>query len=426
MSATAKKSSPSHLLSVEENELVFSLLEKKRLSQCTVVAEIFTADPPHFSHWDRFGMGVLCFVKDNIKRSYFMRLYCLRRKQTIWEHEIYDELAFSKPRPYLIIYEGQQSIICINFASDAEAEKFAMLLQKYVETRQKKITSRQSVKRAPSVFVNQSVVKEIPDVKIGKKDKITKKKGIKKADIGFPSGFVHLESGSRDNGMTQLLKGTSFQNDSSQLIVKKLLDEAGVTPRMLNNRKTRDAVRSFIEENQVYEKIQINTFSRPAPQVPMTPPPIPVRPRSNIKNDFINEVRDTPAPPPPPPIPINISEMFDMHLSPIGEHETVANTFEQQPDLLSEIQRGIKLNPIADNQMQKPSSHSDGRCDLLQDIQRGIQLKAVKARREDSPRPKDETHDLAKAMHQALNVILNANHNSSDEEVDDSFDHWDE
>lgn len=419
MSVPSKENKPSKLLSVEENRLVFSLLGKKRLSQCTAVAEVFMADPPHFSKWNRFGMGVLCFIKDSMKRSYFMRLYCLRRKQTIWEQEIYDELAFLQPRPYLIIFEGQPSIVCINFASDAEAEKFAMLLQKYVLNRQKKVTS---VRPAASTYVDQSIVKEIPDVIIGQKHKVQKKRGLKKADIGAPTNFVHLESGSRDIRLRKFLEETTGGNDGRDKQLSKFLEEAGVTPRMLNNRKTRDAVQSFIQDNQVLEKIQGDStiFNRPAPQAPLSPP---IPPRPSSKNDIVNQVRSASAPPPPPPPSINFSEMFDIQLPPIGEYESVANA-SHQPDLLSEIQKGFQLKPV-DPQPQK-SGHSDGRCNLLQDIQRGVTLKAPKARREDSPRPKDETHDLAKAMHEALNVILNANQNSSDEEVDDSFDNWDE
>lgn len=412
MSVPPKQSKSSKILSVEENSFVFSLLGKNCLSQCTAVAELFTADPPQFSYWNRFGMGVLCFVKDSEKRSYFMRLYCLRRKQTIWEHEIYDELTCLQPRPYLIMFEGQPSIICLNFASEAEADKFSMLLQRYLQNRQKKIIARQSVRRpAPSMFLDQSVVKEIPDVIIGQKEKVRQRRGIKKEDIGKPSNFVHLESGSRDNRLRHLLENTS-ENNGRDKRLSKFLDEAGVTPRMLNNRKTREAVRSFIEENQVLKKIQGDpvAFQRPAPSVP----PIPPRPRSK---------HDAPVPPPPPPVPLNFTDNLDIQLPPIGENETYASSYDK-PDFLSEIQKGKELKPVQ-SQIQIPSVN-DGRCDLLLDIQRGIQLKSVKARREDSPMPKEETHDLARAMHKALNVILVANHNSSDEEVDSSFDNWDE
>lgn len=426
MSKPAKENKSSKLLTPEENQLVFSLIGKKRLSQSTSVVELYMADPPHYSQWSRYAMGVLCFIKDNIRRSYFMRLYCLKQNHQIWEHEIYDELQFCQPRPYLLIFEGSPSIICINFVSEVEAEKFGLLLYRYLENRKKKVGKNSIVRTPTSTYVDQSIVKDIPDVIVKSQDKVKRKRGIRKEDIGLPTNFVHLESGTRDTRLKEFLeRPTEARNDTDQKL-DEFLQQAGVTKRMLSNRKTREAVQSFIEENQVLEKIHRHhsTVIRPAPKAPHPAPKapqIPARPGTLIEKSFVNKMQI--SPPPPPPTPIMTDTFTNHQLSPIDENESVSSN---RSDFLSEIHNGFELKSVSVSTQEK--TYSDPRNELLEQIRGNrIQLKSVKERRDDSPRPKDQTHDLARAMHDALNVILVANQNSSDEEMDDeTFDNWDD
>ncbi|XP_063703774.1 actin nucleation-promoting factor WASL-like [Culicoides brevitarsis] len=402
MSLQPRENRSSKLLSIEENTLVFSLLGERRISQCTTVVQLFVANPPSFSRWTFLSMGVLCFVKDGIKRSYFLRLYCIKRRQAIWEQEIYNEFTFTQPRRYLIVFESDASIVCLNFASDDESTKLGILLQKYLENRREKLANRSTAKS--SVFVDQKVVKEIPEVIVGKKEAKKAKRKISKADIGNPTNFVHVESGSRDNRLKILLGGKVEHNEIPLQRLSKFLDTAGVTPRMLDNRKTRDAVQSFIEENQLLLKI-----SRPAPTIPTIPPPIPEDPPNLAP---ITKTQNILAPPPPPPPPL-MPNLLEAPMMP---------TIQEKPsNLLSEIEKGIKLTKV------EPVQRDGGRNDLLQDIQRGFDLKPAKDRqRKISPIPLDESSDLANAMKKALDVILTANYNSDsdDEEIYESFDKW--
>ena len=45
-------------------------------TKATAMAEMFHA-PNDAEGWVKFNEGVVCFVKDNIKRSYFIRLFHL-------------------------------------------------------------------------------------------------------------------------------------------------------------------------------------------------------------------------------------------------------------------------------------------------------------------------------------------------------------
>lgn len=94
-------------LSAHENGLVFQLVGRNCLSQCTSIVQLFQSAAPKHSKWLKKYTGALCFVKDSIKRSYYFRLYCLIRHELMWEQEIYDAIKLSKPRPYLLTFEGQ-------------------------------------------------------------------------------------------------------------------------------------------------------------------------------------------------------------------------------------------------------------------------------------------------------------------------------
>lgn len=101
----------SHLTSTE-NEEIFKLLgEKCRSISTSAIAEVFETKPPNHMSWShRISCGVLCFEKDNLKRSYFFRSYCLQNKKIIWEHEIYRQMDVIKEKPFLITFEGEVSV----------------------------------------------------------------------------------------------------------------------------------------------------------------------------------------------------------------------------------------------------------------------------------------------------------------------------
>lgn len=107
---STKASKSSNHLSSEENELVFRLVGRRCVSQCTTVAQLFQTESPNHSRWIKKYSGALCFVKDNAKRSYYCRMYCLMRHEMVWEQEMYDTVNIARTRPYLLTFEGQVNL----------------------------------------------------------------------------------------------------------------------------------------------------------------------------------------------------------------------------------------------------------------------------------------------------------------------------
>lgn len=104
---SAKVSRLSKNLSNEENDIVFRLVGRRCISQCTTVAQLYQTEGPTHSRWIKRFTGALCLIKDNAKRSYYCRMFCLMRHEMVWEQEMYDTIDITRTRPYLLTFEGQ-------------------------------------------------------------------------------------------------------------------------------------------------------------------------------------------------------------------------------------------------------------------------------------------------------------------------------
>lgn len=80
----------------------------------TAVVQLYTTDGPAHSAWNKNRTGIACFVRDSSKRSYFIRIYCMVKHELAWEEEMYDSINVSKPREFLICFEGQVRQLLIN------------------------------------------------------------------------------------------------------------------------------------------------------------------------------------------------------------------------------------------------------------------------------------------------------------------------
>ena len=72
----ASSNVPSTNLSEAENDLVFTLVGNRKQTKATAIVQMFHAHPDR-NQWSKFKTGVVCFVKDNVKKSYYIRLYDL-------------------------------------------------------------------------------------------------------------------------------------------------------------------------------------------------------------------------------------------------------------------------------------------------------------------------------------------------------------
>lgn len=105
-------------LSTEENNAFFRILGNSCQSLCTTIAQVYESDNSGH-YWKKLNTGLLCFIKDNGKRSYYMRMYCLMLHRMIWEQEVYNELIIDRVCPFYLEFEGQVSELAFLHRSDS-------------------------------------------------------------------------------------------------------------------------------------------------------------------------------------------------------------------------------------------------------------------------------------------------------------------
>lgn len=184
---------PSGLLSNEENGQVFRLVGNRCQTLCTTVVQLYTTQSPQHSQWCKKHTGVLCFVKDNVKKNFFFRLFCLKQNMKVWEHEMYNNMEYIEGTSFFHMFEGEDCLVAFNFANVEEARDFRIMVHQKINARKRredKRTRHQS-QTLPSPTSNMDYfnLKKTLDAS-AKANK--KKRNLTKADIGIPKDFKHL------------------------------------------------------------------------------------------------------------------------------------------------------------------------------------------------------------------------------------------
>ena len=69
--------------------------------------QLLTSEPPLHDRWNKPITGVSCFVRDGIRRSYFIRIFDLDvKKDWVWEQELYTTFDYKPSRPYFHTFEA--------------------------------------------------------------------------------------------------------------------------------------------------------------------------------------------------------------------------------------------------------------------------------------------------------------------------------
>ncbi|XP_030370784.1 neural Wiskott-Aldrich syndrome protein [Scaptodrosophila lebanonensis] len=326
----------------EENEAVFKLLGKKCQTLSTAVVQIFKTEGSAHSHWKKKHTGVICFVKDSALRSYFLRAYCLIKSELIWEHEVYDDMQIVKSRPFLLTFEGSDGHVGLNFVSEDECHAFFRIVDKTIETRNRKRLekrNRQKAQQAPNAPVPPvpreplrpaaatSATDSGVQIRNNKINSVTltpaptknfipssfglsaaakdKKRKVTKADISQPMNFVHISHVGWDAN-----KGFDLTGNENDEMLNQFFAKAGVSENQLKDRDTRAFIYDFIQTNNVLASVKQEQVESPTEPTQHMPPPVPSR-QHHAQNGNASTQRTAPPPPPPvrqppPPVPTTV------------------------------------------------------------------------------------------------------------------------
>ena len=81
---------------------IFFLIQKNTQLSCKYSILIIG-----HARWNKRSCGVACLVKDNPKRSYFIRVLDIDRKMIVFDQEIYNQFRYRTPRPYFHTFEAE-------------------------------------------------------------------------------------------------------------------------------------------------------------------------------------------------------------------------------------------------------------------------------------------------------------------------------
>ncbi|XP_028307723.1 wiskott-Aldrich syndrome protein-like isoform X2 [Gouania willdenowi] len=302
----------SSLLSPQENEKLEELLGRRCASVATAVAQLFMALPQTPFTWSFQVTGVVCFVRDNPQRSYFIRMFDLKAGRQIWEQELYNQIVYAAPQTFFHTFPADDCQVGLNFCEQHEAETFKNVVQEKINLRSnrqekgslpplptEKVSSRQGSFHMATVDIQNPDIQSsryrsmpAPAAPLtlsgkNKKDKKSKKKGpkISKADIGAPSGFKHVSH-------------VGFDPNNIDPDLWKLLSKAGIGEAEMRDEATSQLIYNVIEESGGLEAVKREANKARPPGRPGTLPPLP------------GSGPSAPTPPPPrsrsgplPPLP---------------------------------------------------------------------------------------------------------------------------
>ncbi|XP_053572634.1 actin nucleation-promoting factor WASL isoform X2 [Bombina bombina] len=422
------------LLTQQENDTLYGYLGKKCVTVNSAVVQLFVSD--RNSSWTKKCCGVVCLVKDNPQRSYFIRVYDIKDGRQLYEQELYYNFMYYSPRVYFHTFTGDACQVGLNFANEEEAKRFRKTMSDLLSRRPKKPGPSLPMAtvdiKNPEINRYNAHLSNIPNNKEKKKGK-NKKKRITKADIGTPSNFQHI-------GHVGWDPNTGFDVNNLDPELKKLFDLCGISEAQLKDKETSKVIYDFIEKTGGVEAVK-NELRRQAPPPPppppsrggppvpppytsgpppppppargrgapplppsraplaAPPPPPPTRPGAHVPppppyrmfpppqtHSSPAPASPPPPPPPPPPVPGSTPPPPPPPPPPPGPPPLPSFTSDNdQPSsvpvgskaaLLDEIRGGAQLKKVDNNRENRPVSGT-GRDALLDQIRQGIQLKTV-------------------------------------------------
>ncbi|XP_012267587.2 neural Wiskott-Aldrich syndrome protein-like [Athalia rosae] len=328
----------SMLLSKDENQEVFQLIGNRCQCLAAGVVQLYQTETPLHRDWVKKDTGVITLIKDNPKRSYFFRLYCIQRKAMLWEHEVYNSMDYKAPMSHFHTFEGEESMIAFNFANETDAIILRSIILEKLNAKRQRRQERKSRTSSDShhsltlpkkshsntsalgfntgsstnisngspssVTVNRSVSSSsMYKTKKNKQDKDPKRR-LTKADIGSPSDFRHLAH----VGWDENNKGLQLETVDPQL--RQFFDKVGVSDDQLRDRDTREFIYDFIENHGGINAVKaaivppsgIQASQAPPPPPPGLgpPPPVPARTVPVSPGPPTSSYQPRSAPPLPP------------------------------------------------------------------------------------------------------------------------------
>lgn len=300
-------------LTAEENETVVSACRDRKWQVIAMgIAEIYqSGPPPRHDRWQRCCCGVVCFIKDNIARAFYIRLFDFDRRDFVWEQELFVEFTYKTRLPYFHTFEADDCQAGVNFAFEDEAANFGNAIEEKLRSRRQKREERNRLQMAAkndqSFPVHDRQIPTCPSTNgvlsqhnkkssksSNKKGKKQKERKYTKADISNPTDFKHIQHVGWDPD-----KGFDLENYVDSKELNTLFEMAMVTEKDLKEPGTRQFIYDFIAKNGGADMIKGTAAKTGHAATPAAPPAVPSREHTSGPPSRPPPTPHPHAPPPP-------------------------------------------------------------------------------------------------------------------------------
>uniref|UniRef100_A0A0N4ZEM8 WH1 domain-containing protein n=1 Tax=Parastrongyloides trichosuri TaxID=131310 RepID=A0A0N4ZEM8_PARTI len=377
----------SMLLTIEENEELFRLLESEQYAICSGIVRVLKANKLFSPGWEQVGRGVLVYIKDYGRKLYCLRLYCLPTKRFIWEQILYTNFmpVFGFERNDTLEFEGDDTIYCLNFAHQAEAQLFYEFFRKKFDKDNNcevikdnistiicgQISNTMSNGTSTTSMDKENCKKELVKKGSIKIDNKKKKGKINKDEISTPSNFSHLVhiGWSKSNGISDFCNDNGSKIDDS---VKILLKAAGFDYKRMKE-KDLEFAKSFVEEYERKERLsRMSLMGNTGIPLATSTPSVKFENISlEMSKTSLQQVKDCSDDkkniPMPPPLPlvgekplIPKRRVIDRSFDKLNT--SMKNDMIKNEDLLAQIKQGKQLNHVdRESRIKKCADDEDNR-----------------------------------------------------------------
>ena len=162
-------------------------------------------------------VGVVTFTRTRKRRNYYIQAIDMDKERVVIEYQIKSHVVFERRRRYIVLFETELGMVCLNFVDNDEADVFFCILSSFMHKQTRAVQERK-------VYVVQGE----DDSKTGLKESKNKDNDTSKNDNGSNRGLLPVSA--TVNGYHELVEDFIFptqtrSDKSNKEIPKKITDK---------------------------------------------------------------------------------------------------------------------------------------------------------------------------------------------------------
>lgn len=247
----------SQLLYEEENNTLHRLIGRKAECLAMAVIQLFYTKPPSHAQWCKESAGVLCFIKDNVRKEFILRMYNMDSDyySVAFEEDLHAFMEYNEDNNFFHTFQSENNIKAFNFANNYEASTMNIKIQERLQWLKNRLQNQMH----PRPHLTSVTTREYSDLQVrtqttnitsslsilttsnkSSTKNRTKKPKLNKDDIGMPTNFIHTTHFGID-----MEKNFSLEDCPTKL--RTALESVNITNQQLKDPHIREVIRTTLD-----------------------------------------------------------------------------------------------------------------------------------------------------------------------------------